>query len=72
VLFRSGPLSAAGLESDDVIASFDGQKIYATADLLKYLWRHEVGDRVEIVYHRGAEVKSVTVNLGERGPSQAI
>jgi serine protease Do len=71
-LASDGPLAAAGLERDDVIASFDGQRVYATADLLKYLWRHEVGDRVEIVYHRGAEVKSVTVTLGERGSSQAI
>jgi serine protease Do len=67
-----GPCAAAGLKRDDMIASFGGDRVYYTADLLKYLWRHDVGDRVEIVYHRAGEVKTVIVTLGERGRSPAI
>ena len=67
-----GPAAAAGMEVDDMITSIDGNRVNTAAELVKWLWRHEVGDRVEIVFHRGADEKKVIVTLGERTGGQAI
>ncbi len=67
-----GPAYGAGIRPDDMITRFDGNEIHTAAELVKYLWRHDVGDRVEVAFHHGSEEKIATVTLAERHGGPAI
>lgn len=56
----------AGLQSNDVIISMDGQVTTDFASLGSVLQRHRAGDKVEVVFYRGAEKKSVLMELSRR------
>ncbi|MEK7786242.1 MAG: SRPBCC domain-containing protein, partial [Chloroflexota bacterium] len=56
---------AAGLQKDDVIVKFDGKTVDINA-LGAVLDAHKAGDKVEAVFYRGGEKKTVTVELSRR------
>jgi hypothetical protein len=61
------PADAAGLRAGDVIVALGGR---AVKDLYAYsdaLYAHQPGDRVEIVFLRDGERRTVTATLGRRG-----
>ena len=67
VISAEGPAKKAGLKSGDVIVQFDNAAIDSTLALRKYLYEQkEIGDTVEVVFYRGEERLTVTVELGER------
>ena len=65
-----GPASLAGLQQNDIIVSFGGEKIEYANRLIKELWKHNIGDSIKVVFWRGETEMEATVTLGER-PSQS-
>ncbi len=66
------PADTVGLQANDIIVHFGDAEITSTADLIRALWRHEVGDRVDVVYWRGTEQKQTQVILGQRPQSGGL
>lgn len=60
------PADAAGLEDDDVIITFGGEKVYADNQLHKILRDYNVGDKVKLEIIRDGDKKTIKIKLGER------
>lgn len=67
-----GPAALAGLQPDDIIIRFDKDEITSVADLIKALWRHEVGDTVPVVFLRDEREVVSDVTLGQRPRANVI
>jgi len=61
-----GPTDIAGLQENDIIVRFGGEEIISAAQLVKELWKHEVGESVVIIFWRGDTEMETTVILTER------
>jgi putative serine protease PepD len=59
-------VAKAGIQANDVITSFQDQKVTEASALIKLLWEYKVGDNAKITYWRGNSEHVVTVTLGER------
>jgi len=57
---------AAGLRKDDVIVRLGGKKVINWATFTSVVQPHHAGDRVAVVFYRGAEKKTVTLELSRR------
>ena len=57
---------AAGLQKDDVIIRLGGKKSVDFPSLQNVLEEHQAGDKVKVVFYRGAEKKTVTMALSAR------
>ncbi len=57
------PADEAGLKAGDVITRIDDEDISTSEELVTAIGSHQIGDQVEIVYHRGngQELTSVTL-----------
>jgi serine protease Do len=60
------PVAKAGIQVNDVITSFQDQKVTQASVLIKLMWQYNVGDSVKITYWRGNSEHVVSVTLGER------
>jgi membrane-associated protease RseP (regulator of RpoE activity) len=56
----------AGLQTGDVITSFDGDTVTTPAQLGNAVAQHEVGDQVKVTFTHDGQTKTVTVTLGSR------
>ena len=64
---RAGsPAEKAGLRSGDLIVRFDGKAVKNLEDFAFVLRGKRAGDRVEVVYRRGAEVQTTNAVLEAR------
>ncbi len=64
---RAGsPAERAGLQSGDLIVRFDGKVVKNLEDFVFILRGKRAGDRVEVVYRRGTEVRSTSAVLETR------
>ncbi len=61
-----GPALEAGIESGDVILSFDGADVTDTRELVRRVGNTEVGKAVRIVVFREGETQTLLVTLGRR------
>ncbi|MDD5082071.1 MAG: trypsin-like peptidase domain-containing protein [Dehalococcoidales bacterium] len=66
------PTDLAGIQPNSTIVRFTGQNVESTADLIRLLWRHEVGDKVKIVFCSGEKETEVELTLGERPKSGGV
>lgn len=57
------PASNAKLQKGDIITKVDGQKVSSRAKLRYELYKHNVGDKVEITYYRNGKESEVTLTL---------
>ncbi len=57
---------AAGLRKDDVIVRLGGKKVINWATFTSVVQPHHAGDQVAVVFYRGAEKKTVTLELSRR------
>jgi hypothetical protein len=57
---------AAGLQKDDVIVSLAKRKVWSFPTLTTALQKHRAGDRVEVVYYRGADKRVTEMELSRR------
>lgn len=61
-----GPSAEAGIESGDVILTFDGVEIADTRELVRVVGNSDVGKSVRVVIFRDGETQTVLVKLGRR------
>ena len=66
---EGSPASKAGLETGDVVVSFDGETITSADDLTSAVLAQQPGDSVEITVERDGSTKTVTATLGTRPSS---
>lgn len=59
------PADEAGLKSGDIIVKLGDAEIKSLAYLKYQLYKHNVGDTVEISYYRGEELKTTTIHLSK-------
>ena len=62
----TGPAEEAGMESGDVIMSFDGHEVSDTRDLVRQVGNTEVGKAVRVVVFREGGTQTLLVTLGRR------
>ncbi|MBA7652666.1 Serine protease Do-like HtrB [subsurface metagenome] len=60
------PASTAGLQPEDIIVTFAGEKIDTVDDLIQAIRSAQVGQRVEITYWRGGTPNTTHATLIER------
>ena len=61
-----GPAKEAGVESGDVILSFDGKEVEDTRGLVRQVGNTAVGKTVRVVVLRGGKTETLKVTLGRR------
>lgn len=62
---KDSPADAAGLKSGDIITKIDDIEIKSLAYLKYQLYKHNVGDTVNISYYRGEELKTTSIHLSK-------
>jgi S1-C subfamily serine protease len=65
-LTTGGPAAQAGLQRDDVIATFDGKDVSTDTGLVSLIRSHRPGDKVSVTYVRGQTSHTATVTLGTK------
>lgn len=66
-----GPALEAGIESGDVILSFDGVNVDDTRSLVSQVGNTEVGKEVRVLVFRNGETETLRVTLGLRDDPEA-
>jgi len=61
-----GPAKDAGMQSGDVIVTFDGVEVKDTRGLVRQVGNTEVGKTVRVVVYRDSGTKTLLVTLGRR------
>lgn len=56
----------AGLQRDDVIVAMGGLPVARWADLSHAIQEHQAGDRLEVIFYRGPERRTVNMELSRR------
>jgi S1-C subfamily serine protease len=64
-LGANSPAAQGGVQSGDIVTSFNGRDVYSSDELLQGLVQHAPGDRVQLGVVRGGQTMNVTVTLGE-------
>ena len=67
-----GPAEDAGMESGDVILTFDGNDVPDTRDLVRMVGNSPVGSEVPVTVLRDGEEVDLTVVLGRRETDEAV
>ena len=67
-----GPAKDAGMETGDVILSFDGEDIEDTRGLVRQVGNTTVGKSVRVVVLRGGKTQTLKVTLGRRETAEAV
>jgi serine protease Do len=66
-----GPAAEAGMQSGDVILTFEGDEVRDTRELVRLVGAAPVGDTVTLEVLRGGEVVPLEVTLGRREDAEA-
>jgi serine protease Do len=67
-----GPASAAGVQSGDVILSFDGKSVTDTRELVRRVGNAPVGKEVRMTVFRDGGTRTLAVTLGRREEAEGI
>jgi len=70
-IMRQSPAESAGLESGDVIVSFDDGNIRNTHDLIREVLKKDIGDKATLGIIRKGKLHSILVEIGVR-PGEEI
>jgi len=66
-VFPNTPAHRAGLRAGDVIVEADGQPVKDMKDLLRSIWRRDIGEKLQLKIRRGNRMMDLTM-LTERMP----
>jgi len=66
-----GPAAEAGMQSGDVILSFDGTEVADTRGLVRQVGNTAVGKSVEVTVYRDGKMQALDVTLGRRETAEA-
>ncbi|MFP7482459.1 PDZ domain-containing protein, partial [Weissella paramesenteroides] len=61
----NSPAANAGLTQYDVITKIDGKRVSNSGDLRDALYKHKIGDSVQLTYYHKGKEKTVTVKLNK-------
>ena len=67
-----GPAADAGMESGDIILTFDGTEVENTRELVRVVGSTAVGKTVDVVVLRGGERETLDVTLARREEAEAV
>lgn len=67
----AGPAKDGGIESGDVILTFDGQDVKDTRELVRMVGDTDVGKPVRVVVYRDGGTETLKVTLGRRESAEA-
>ena len=67
-----GPAAEAGMESGDIILSFDGTDVENTRELVRVVGSTGVGETVRVVVLRNGERETLRVTLARREEAEAV
>ena len=67
-----GPAADAGMESGDIILTFDGTDVENTRELVRVVGSTAVGKTVDVVVLRGGERETLDVTLARREEAEAV
>jgi len=67
-----GPALDAGLESGDVIMTFDGTDVTDTRELVRIVGNSDIGEAVRVVVYRDGKTQTILVTLGRREEAEAV
>ncbi|HBP63868.1 MAG TPA: trypsin, partial [Desulfosporosinus sp.] len=66
----NGPAAKAGIIKGDVITKINDGPVQNSSDLIRELYKNNVGDKVTITYLRDGATKQVQATLGEISSNQ--
>jgi serine protease Do len=61
-----GPAAEAGIQSGDVILSFDGREVGDTRELVQRVGNTEIGKAVDVLVFRDGQTETLSITLGRR------
>ena len=67
---QNGPAAKAGIVKGDVITKINNGQVQNSSDLIRELYKNNVGDKVAITYIRAEVTKQVEATLGEIASNQ--
>jgi len=67
-----GPAAEGGMESGDVILSFDGVDVSDTRELVKVVGNSDVGKTVRVLVFRDGKTQTLKITLGRRETAEKI
>ncbi|WP_234822451.1 DegQ family serine endoprotease [Palleronia aestuarii] len=67
-----GPAQEAGMESGDVIVSFNGQDVGDTRELVRRVGDTQVGTTVPVTVYRDGSTEELEITLGRREEAEAV
>ena len=62
---KNSAAEKAGLKKGDIITTLGGEKTGSIAEFRYELYKHEVGEKVNITYYRGEKLEHTTITLGK-------
>ena len=71
-VLKDSPAEKAGLEEDDIIVKFDGQKINDPGQLVDLVRETKIGEQAEVTFVRNGIEKTIEVEIAERQKSHRI
>ncbi|MFH1737064.1 MAG: trypsin-like peptidase domain-containing protein, partial [Actinomycetota bacterium] len=66
---KDGPADKAGLLKDDIIVTFNGEKVEDMPGLVAAIRNRDIGTQVKIGYYRGKDLKEAEITLADKPKS---
>jgi len=59
------PADKAGLKKGDIIVALNGENTGSIAEFRYELYKHDVGEKVELTFYRNGKITKTTITLGK-------
>ena len=59
------PADKAGLKKGDIVVKLGNEDISGLAEFRYELYRHDIGEKLEVTYYRNGSKKTTTITLGK-------
>lgn len=69
---EDSPAEEAGIEEEDVVVEFDGEKVRSSSSLTKWVQKHSPGDEITLKIVRDGKEKKLMVTLGKRPKEEFV
>lgn len=61
----NGPAAKAGILKEDIITQINDEKVESSSDLVRELYKYNIGEQITVTLNRNGETKQVQATLGE-------